>query len=165
METTETIYEYPHKHYFVSVIGPFLLLAVLLLISVARSLQGTATLLDELALIVVPVVLVVNVLGVSQPRKILDSDHSIVFEGLARRHEFAWRDVAVVKLKEFAFTDRIYLRVSRFSPLGGRYWFDANKYENFEELRQKLRRKEVELHPERARYQKRDMKPKEVKAG
>jgi len=150
---------YAQQAYWAGTLGPLVLLTALLLVSVVRMVTGETNRLDRYVLVVIPIVLVVNILGLRHPRRIIDSDSTLVFEGMRQRQVFRWSEITTLKVKEFAFTDRMYIRIGPSSLFAGAYWVDVHKYPQFGELRKKLLAKESELHPERTPYQK-TLKPK-----
>jgi len=155
---------YAQSRYWAGTLGPLLLLTALLMVGVLRIAGGTSTKLDTYIVIVVPIILIFNIFGAQQPKRIIDTQEALIFEGAGQRHVFHWDSIRTLKVKEFAFTDRIYIRISPSSFFSGRYWIDMNKYPHFNELKNLLLKKEGELHPERIKYQKTEMvkSPKDV---
>jgi hypothetical protein len=146
---------YVQKRYWIGTIGPLLLLAALLVVTLLRVGAGATNRVDRLVLVVVPIVMLLNILGMRQPRTIIDTPETLSFEGMGRRSVFRWREMTACKVHEFAFVDRIYIRIEPSSFLGGAYWVDMSKYPGFaEQLREKLLARERQLHPERAARQK-----------
>lgn len=143
-----------HKSYFLSVIGQRLLLVVLLVLSISRTVSGQASRIDEIVVYLVPALFLINTLGIRQPKRIVVTTTGIAFEGIRGRHEYRWSDLGILKVTEFIMTDRIYLRIGRQRVFSGRYWIDSGKYPGFEDVLAGLKKKEIELHPARARYQK-----------
>jgi len=145
---------YAQRRYWIGTLGPLLLLVALLLVTLLRVAAGETNRIDRLVLIVVPIVIIVNVLGMKQPRLIIDSPETLIFEGMGRRTVYRWRQMTALKVREFAFTELMFIRIEPSWFLGGAYWVDQSKYPGFAELRAKLLARERELHPERAQYQK-----------
>ena len=147
-----------HSRYGAAVTGPLAVLGALVLLSLLRIAGGTGGTLDRIAVVVVPVIAVLELGGLNRPRRITANDEGIVFHGRKRRHAYRWADLCVLKLKEFAFTGSIYIRIGKPRILGGRYWIEAGKYEGIEALVLELRKRELALHPERGKYQKRTVR-------
>ena len=82
---------------------------------------------------------------------------------MGRRHVTKWSEMTALKVREFAFTDRVFIRIEPSSFLAGAIWVDMGKYPGFPELRLKLLAKERELHPDRVPYQKKDVKKRRTK--
>lgn len=146
---------FEHRSYGVTVVGPLVLMGALVALSSLRIVGGAGGGLDRVAVVVVPVLVALELGGLNRPRRITVNAESITFAGRHRRHTYRWADLSTLKLKEFAFTGSVYLRIGTARILGGRYWIEAGKYEGIERLMVELRKREVALHPERKKYQKR----------
>jgi len=145
---------YVQQRYWIGTLGPLLVLVALLAVSIIRLSTGSPLRLDNYVVVVIPVVLLVNIIGMRQPRRIVDTQAALVLEGMRQRQVFPWNEMTSLKVREFAFTDRMYLRIEPSGLLSGACWIDQGKYPRFAELREKLLAKERELHPERAKFQK-----------
>jgi hypothetical protein len=56
------------------------------------------------------------------PSKVELTDDAIAFSAYGRRHEFAWRDVARVRVRRFLVRDRVLVRLAPAGAWRGRYW-------------------------------------------
>ena len=79
---------YTQGRYWVATLGPLLLLGALLALSVVRIASGAEAKVDRYVIVIVPIVLLVNILGMRQPRRIIDTPECLVLEGMGRRQVF-----------------------------------------------------------------------------
>ena len=147
-----------HRSWGLTVAGPLLVMGALLVLSLMRIFQGTQGALDRIAAAVVPIIAVLELGGLNRPRRITADNQGITFHGCRRRHAYQWADLSILKLKEFAFTSSVYIRIGKPRVLRGRYWIEGSKYDGIEALVLELRRRELILHPEREKYQKRTVR-------
>lgn len=141
-------YKYSFAFYFVSSLGPIILLTGLLVWGIMGRLEDSVNPIYHLVIIVVPVILLSSLVALNQPDKITDDEEIISFYGFGREHRYRWADIKFLKVKEFIFTDRILLRIGEPRVLGGRYWMNVDSLENGKQLLEKLKSYEIRLHPE-----------------
>jgi hypothetical protein len=56
------------------------------------------------------------------PSRVELTGEGVAFSAYGRRHEFAWRDVARVRVRRFLVKDRVLVRLTPSSAWRGRYW-------------------------------------------
>mgnify|MGYP006888180136 CR=1 FL=1 len=149
------IYKYNSLRYFLAVTAQIILLICILIWGILGILGNEPQNIHKLVVIVIPVLLITTIGSISQPDKVTDDDETITFFGFGRKHKYYWHDINFLRVREFPFTDRVYVRVGKGKLFSGRYWLDILQFENGKELLEKFKEIERILHPEVAKYQKR----------
>ena len=140
-------YKYKFLHFFVASLGPLLLMSGLLLWAIYGKIIQPNDEVYTLVILIVPILLLSTLGALNQPNKITDDDITITFYGFGRKHAYKWTDIQYLKVKEFIFTDKVYLRVGRQGLLSGRYWFNVNSLSNGNKFMEKMKNFEAKLHP------------------
>lgn len=148
-------YKYNSLRYFLAVTAQIILLIFILIWGVVGILGDNPQKIHTLVVIAIPVLLLTTIGAISQPDKVTDDGGTITFFGFGRKHEYYWHELNFLRVREFPFTDRVYIRVGKGKLFSGRYWLDILQFENGGELLEKFKEVERRLHPEVAKYQKR----------
>ena len=89
-------------------------------------------------------------ISLSNPEEVDIDDKYIAFKGFGKEHKYYFTDIKDFRVKEFATSKKIYLRINKddFSLLKGRYWIDCLYFNDSDELFMYFIRKEDEIHPD-----------------
>lgn len=155
-------YTYNPQRYFLAVIAPIILMSVIIIWAINGLLSEQSNSLHMISVIVVPIILLSSVFGANKPKDIVISNKGLEFKGFGRVHIYDYEDIYSVKIKEYMFIDKVYIRINNGKLLRGRYWVDLFQFNDYEELREKFRELEIEYHPEREKYQKKKVNYKKL---
>lgn len=141
-------YGYKKGYYAVSILGPNIMIAALLLYAIFDRLAGNNSWIDQLAILMGPLLLFSGLVVANQPRQITDDGETLTFYGFFQKHEYKWSEINYVRIRKFSMTDKIFIRIGRERVLKGRYWLDMSSLSGSQELLEKL----IPLDPQYERY-------------
>ncbi len=139
--------------YMISVVVPAFLILGLLIFFAFKVAGGHPTRLEQTGVLVLPIVLFFSVLSANQPFAFIIDSEKLKIKSYWKKTDYAWKDLSSLKIKEFGFVDRVYIRVGAGRLLSGRYWLDVNVVNNGRALMDFLKIIEGTLHPDRVQYQ------------
>lgn len=148
MDEQIKVYKYKTGKYFLSSLGPVLLMSFLLVVSIIGYFDNPQNFIYQSLVILLPVLLLFEVFALNQPTKIIDDQEKISFHAFGQSHAFRWADLDYLKIKKFPLTTKILLRIGPNRFLRGRYWLFPKELSNGDELMDKLSQWEKKLHPE-----------------
>jgi hypothetical protein len=143
--------------YVVSVIAPAVLILGLFIALLLKVAGGHSTNMEQTGIAVLAIMLFFTVLSANQPFAFVVDGEKIRIKSYWKRMDYYWKDLNTLKVKEFGFVDRVYIRIGASRLLSGRYWLDVHMFSNGKSLMGFLRLIEGNLHPDRVMYQKVDL--------
>lgn len=119
-------YRYSTHALWLSIIFPVMLMIGLFIWAVYGVINSGPVGIYQLILVVMPILLLSSLIGLNNPSNITVTPESIVFEGFWRKHEYKWKDVEELTLKDYGYVGKAFIRIGKYRPLGGRYWVSSN---------------------------------------
>lgn len=120
------IYKYPVTNYLMNILVPIFVMVGLIIWAITGTVNEGLTPLYKLIFTVVPILLFFGVLGLSNPSKVEVTDEKIIFSAIGMSHVFNWNEVRSLKLKNYHYIGKMYVRVGNPTFLRGRYWISSN---------------------------------------
>lgn len=149
-------YRYDTGYYLVSVLGPNIMMACLLVWAIYSRVQGENGLLQQLVITIVPLLLISSLVAMNQPRLITDDGETLTFYGFFQKHEYKWSEVQNLRIRRFIMTDKVLVRIGKDRLLAGRYWLDIDSLRGSGELLDKM----IPYDPLYERYNRKKMNKK-----
>lgn len=151
-------YGYQSIRYMLGVTLPAFSAGILSLHSTIRYLTMENSKFYLFVFIVSTIIAIDHFVGLTHPKRIIDSDKQIELHSFGRKHIYVWDEIERISIREVAFTNKIYLRLGNTSFLKGRYWLNLDLFNNGDELLQVLKEREAKLHPMMKRFNRRSTK-------
>lgn len=146
--------------YVVSVIGPAVLILGLFIVIFLRVAGGHSTKMEQTGIVILAIMLFFTVLSANQPYAFVIDSEKIRIRSYWKKMDYYWKDLYNLRIKEFGFVDRVYIRIGPSKLLSGRYWLDVHMFSKGKALMSFLKIIEGTLHPDRVMYQKVDKSAK-----
>lgn len=137
-ETSSTEYTYRKGYFVLSIVGPIVMLAGILLWAIFDRMAGNHNIISQMAITVVPVLLFSSLIAMNHPIKIVDDGKKLTFYGFYQQHEYNWSEIDYLRIRKFMMSDRIFLRIGKERVMGGRYWIDVDSMQGASELFKKM---------------------------
>lgn len=131
-------YRYDTGYYLVSVLGPNIMMVCVLVWAVYSLVQGENGPLQQLAVTIVPLLLISSLVAMNQPRLITDDGETLTFYGFFQKHEYKWSEIETIRIRSFILTDKVLVRIGKERLLSGRYWLDTDSLREARELMDKM---------------------------
>ena len=160
IEKSEGEYACGFYRYVVSVIGPAVLILGLFIVILFRVAGGHSTRMEQTGIVILAIMLFFTVLSTNQPYAFVVDNEKIRIKSYWKKMDYYWKDLYNLKIKEFGFVDRVYIRIGPSKLLSGRFWLDVHMFGRGKALISFLKVIEGSLHPDRVRYQKVDQSAK-----
>jgi hypothetical protein len=156
----ERIYDYNERKYLFKIVIPVGLAILFSIISLYRYYFVSKSGLYMSVFIICFLISTDHLIGLSHPKKIVNSSKSIEFYSFGRRHMYRWKDVKNINIREFPFSKKVYVRMNNASFSKGRYWVSLDYMDDSEELIKDLKMEEASRHKLLKNFNKRSTRRK-----
>lgn len=126
-------YRYSTPVLWLSIIFPVLLMSGLLIWAVYGVIMEEPLGIYQLILVAMPLLLLSSLIGLHNPSSITVTDEFIIFKGFGRKHQYKWKEVEELTLKDYGYVGKAFIKIGKYQLLGGRYWV-SSKLEGYKEL-------------------------------
>ena len=141
------VYKYDPTRYMMGVIIPTYFAAGVLVYALIQAIIGNNTGWFVLISIFCASYVLDNLIADTRPKEISDDGEYLCLRGFGKEHVFKWDEIKKLRIRQYTFTKKIYIRIGETTIVKGRYWLDLSIYSSGDEILQKFKKYEDILNP------------------
>ena len=84
----------------------------------------------------------------SNPSQVILEEDGISFVSFGRTQKYLFDDISVFLTREFRYARKLFIRVNKYNYLRGRFWVNAARFNDCDELYMNMLKLEYKTHPQ-----------------